>query len=587
MAAVSACRWTLCLTLAGPISRREILHVCPTETVEEVFDRAANAFAPKLIESLSFGFPPKKLHLSNQSIQEVGIGNQELITIRVSEASPKKVGNAKKRKTAAAADATVPIEVPRQKSQRAAAEKANASFADTIQAQDALLQLEKKGRPSPEKTVSGKSRKNTTVRFSADITEGRRLQDGAVVAPKRSNRRFRPEAPRNGSSDETDPSLALLGSLEERSTAARLMRKGWRKAVNDAFEQNRAVARVAAIPAKAIFTFPETIASEVDTVGQTLLVTYPKGLQGRGDYEERVDYLPRDVLVSVIAAIHPVNPDALRPANLALLSPRVFWSVAYHGMEYTSISEALQALQPDLDWTFLRRRRETLSAKARENLRQKEEVSQTSIDNWEAAAAAIESVEHAMEKVHALDRSQRQARNLQAIERRSVWKILTPVEEDLDELTACISGGPIAGYTAEALAKGLIGQCTVHNWRQLANAKTETLIQKLGVSDDESTRALVQNWIDRAQQETLDEIMVEICDGNVEAVELLRESARSGTPRDLAVWKSIAESLHSELQCNSAAAAIPDVNLLQKWCDQAQHALEQLEWLAWYTTPIA
>jgi cell fate (sporulation/competence/biofilm development) regulator YmcA (YheA/YmcA/DUF963 family) len=364
------------------------------------------------------------------------------------------------------------------------------------------------------------------------------------------------------------------------------MRKGWRKAVNDAFEQNRAVARVAAIPAKAIFTFPETIASEGD-MGQTLLVTYPKGLQGRGDYEERVDYLPRDVLVSVIAAIHPVNPDALRPANLALLSPRVFWSVAYHGMEYTSISEALQALQPDLDWTFLRRRRETLSAKARENLRQKEEVSQTSIDNWEAAAAAIESVEHAMEKVHALDRSQRQARNLQAIERRSVWKILTPVEEDLDELTACISGGPIAGYTAEALAKGLIGQCTVHNWRQLANAKTETLIQKLGVSDDESTRALVQNWIDRAQQETLDEIMVEICDGNVEAVELLRESARSGTPRDLAVWKSIAESLHSELQCNSAAAAIPDVNLLQKWCDQAQHALEQLEWLAWYTTPIA
>jgi cell fate (sporulation/competence/biofilm development) regulator YmcA (YheA/YmcA/DUF963 family) len=587
MAAVSACRWTLCLTLAGPISRREILHVCPTETVEEVFDRAANAFAPKLIESLSFGFPPKKLHSSNQSIQEVGIGNQELITIRVSEASPKKVGNAKKRKTAAAADATVPIEVPRQKSQRGAAEKANASFADTIQAQDALLQLEKKGRPSPKKTVSGKSRKNTTVRFSADITEGRRLQDGAVVAPKRSNRRFRPEAPRNGSSDETDPSLALLGSLEERSTAARLMRKGWRKAVNDAFEQNRAVARVAAIPAKAIFTFPETIASEVDTVGQTLLVTYPKGLQGRGDYEERVDYLPRDVLVSVIAAIHPVNPDALRPANLALLSPRVFWSVAYHGMEYTSISEALQALQPDLDWTFLRRRRETLSAKARENLRQKEEVSQTSIDNWEAAAAAIESVEHAMEKVHALDRSQRQARNLQAIERRSVWKILTPVEEDLDELTACISEGPIAGYTAEALAKGLIGQCIVHNWRQLANAKTETLIQKLGVSDDESTKALVQNWIDRAQQETLDEIMMEICDGNVEAVELLRESARSGTPKDLAVWKSIAESLHSELQCNSAAATIPDVNLLQKWCDQAQHALEQLEWLAWYTTPIA
>jgi hypothetical protein len=120
----------------------------------------------------------------------------------------------------------------------------------------------------------------------------------------------------------------------------------------------------------------------------------------------------------------------------------------------------------------------------------------------------------------------------------------------------------------------------------------------------------VESWLEHAQQQTIDEVMMEICDGRARAVRNLERRASSGTPKDLAVWECIPDSLHELLL---AAAAVegggggdsgnhdddgddddgaekedsaPSAETLVTWCRRARRAVEQLEWLRWYATPI-
>jgi hypothetical protein len=264
--------------------------------------------------------------------------------------------------------------------------------------------------------------------------------------------------------------VALLGALNGRdsSSGARLVRQGWRKAVLDAYEQNQATARLAAVAAACATSSSSSAATATAaaaaapgevaagavvqfqcwkpagdhsaslvavTVDESAILTedeqdndtaatrkatwqlevkYPKGVQGRGNFEERVDYISYAVLKSLIRSIYPVNAEALRPENLALVSPRVLWSLLFHWQRRrqsnnnnnssntnNAIHEALRTMHPDLDWSFLRRRKQQLSEKALENMRQQQEKSNSRSSansvgqDYEAAAAAILAVEHA------------------------------------------------------------------------------------------------------------------------------------------------------------------------------------------------
>jgi hypothetical protein len=554
----------------------------------------------------------------------------------------------------------------RPRSKRAAAVQATEAFPEVLKAQDALIQQQSSPKKrtksaaagsvattsSPAAAAAAKKAKPKATKFTAATTEGRRLQDGSVVAPTAPVSRRRRQRPNGPASSADDPGVALLGSLQDSNAAGRLMRKNWKQAVNSSYEQNQAVARLAAVANYNAASAGNVTMQRVhrdgrpvpdddnmpdDDTDYSLQVTYPKGIQGRGNYVDTVDYLPEAVLKSVVAAIHPA--DALRQENLALLSPRVFWSVLYHyhqnnnnhskagsnelepappptagstgtGAASVSVHAALQALHPDLDWSFLRRRKEQLSSKAQENLRQVEEASATKsgvkANDYEAAAAAIASVEQAMGELTAHDRSQRQARVRAAALRRlqgnavvdseNLWQIVTPDEMDEDELTECVkstgSGAIPEGTSVEILVQALMQKCQIPNWRVLANADAAALATKVQLPVDTVTA-----WIERAQQESVDEIIVEICQGNVDAVELLREAARSGTPKDLAAWRWIVDTLHEELvsyqeqqqhqDLKEETIALPDAETLQLWCDRAQHALVQIEWLNWYATPIA
>jgi hypothetical protein len=618
---------------------------------------------------LQHGFPPRVLDLvtlNNCSLREAGIQNQDRIDVTIlvvqketplspdtnadqGEESPKKRRKASKQFSSsesgpsAEAAGSTGAAAPRRK--RAAAAAAEASFADTLRQQDQILRSESRkspshaaGKKSKQKQQQQSPSQTASARFQASSTVGWRLEDGAQVAPrKRRQATGAAGAYRGGGSNDNDENdqagtmsreeagaLALLRAVDGNGSGggaasermSRLMRSNWRQAVNSAYEQNQAVARLAAIASGIVQMEVEGAAASLGAASEespagspaTLVVTYPKGVQGRGNYVDRVDFLPLDVLRSVVAAIHPQNPEALRGANLALLSPRVLWSLVYHarseretnadsssaeGRESAapvvaslSVETALQMVQPDLDWTFLRRRKEQLSEKARENLRQKRETQGPSrSDDWGAAAAAIESVENAMANLSALHRSQRATQCSQAASRRVAWTVMTPSEVDEDELRECI-GSSVPPRTAAQAIQALLRQ-GIHNWRELANADARRVREKLKIPN--LPEEAVQSWIDKAQDESIEEIMVEICGGSVAGVELLRE-ANSGTPRDLAMWEPIVPSLHSALsnavKLEMESDDVPPVEELRQWCGRAQRAMEQLPWIGMFSTPV-
>lgn len=659
--------WTLLLTLE---SQRKKIQLSPQATLADLYQAASSAYSSgsrkknAIAMSLQQALPPRRIlpNCNETSLQKAGLQANDRVIVTVASKtsstttttstttsttkSKKKTATAKKKKapapkkTAAAANndqdeyqqlqeeegggeettTTASTNTRRKRSQRAAAQRATESFADTMKQQDLLMAAAATTRPKKATTARRQSpARQQQPRFSA-TSAGRRLHDGAVLTPAKKRRKTsktttKATATTPSSSQPSDPALALLAATNEPTRGAQLMRAGWRQAVQDAFEQNKAVARVAAVTSgdyelRVLKDDSSSLSHQEDSVDMRLQVKFAKGVQGRGYFEETVEGLPRAVVQSVIQAIHPT--EALRPQNLALLSPRVFWSVLYHVTTHTTaaaaaaasavaantnstIEQALQELQPELDWSFLRRRKQQLSAKARENLRQQQQGNNEDGQDWEAAAAAMESVEVAMGDLQALERQSKQSRAAAAASNRmadteaDVFVIVTPNETDLDELEECCDcqNNSTSRNNAKEMAKALHGTCHIHNWRELANASALELASTLHV--DQET---VQGWIDAAQVRTVDELMVEICQGNIAAVQALA-AAKSATPKDLAVWRGIADVLREQLPTSSESAVAaaptttkPAIDDLEQWCQCAQQALEQLEWLNWYVTPV-
>lgn len=184
-----------------------------------------------------------------------------------------------------------------------------------------------------------------------------------------------------------------------------------------------------------------------------------------------------------------------------------------------------------------------------------------------------------------------------------MFTIETPDETDLDELQDCMRESAAVAVSDGAslsddrsleyrqLAQSLVYTCKVHNWRELANCSdTANVVETLKPKHAWLNEAVVQGWIDQAQLHSVEEIMVEICEGNASAVEILRDAANSGTPKDLSAWRGIAGALRELLleSTNNTAheTDVPSEEQLATWSDRAYQALNQLEWLDWYATPV-
>ncbi|GAX24151.1 hypothetical protein FisN_4Lh234 [Fistulifera solaris] len=587
--------WKLLLT-EGP--KRKEIQIQSSATLAELYEHSGNP-SIQLVRAL----PRKELPCCDKTtLLEAGLQSQDRILVVPKEANNKSSSKSKEKPKAEkhkglddeceeavfsdADESDIASPMRREGSKRAAAQVASASFSEMNRLIDEREQISTK-RPkastnNARKMNQNKAKTNSTPRrnphFAAASTTGRRLEDGVVLNAKHPRRSIKQQF------NTDDPAAGLLDALNSsnNSKGALLMRSRWRQAVNDAFEQNKAMSRIAALTSGKWNTLLEN---------DRLRVTFSKGVQGRGDFEEQVDEISEEVLQSLVAAIHRANPEALRPQNIAILSPRVFWSVAHHycsslETKQIDLGQALQVLQPDLDWSFLRRRKEHLSAKAIENLRQKQS-GDASTDDWQAAAEAIESVEQAMDNLQAFERQSRSTRFANAVAARidsAPYVVVTPSDPDLDELKECVSENENTACEADHYATCLL-EAGIHNWRELANCNAECLVQTLMTATGDAIGAeIIQSWIDAAQSQTVDEIMVEICEGNVEAAQAFSEFANSGTPKDLAAWRGITDELQRVLKQGFQACESPEV--IERWCVRAQQAIDQLEWLDEFVTPL-
>ena len=327
-----------------------------------------------------------------------------------------------------------------------------------------------------------------------------------------------------------------------------------------------------------------------------LKVEYSKGLEGRGMWEETVDYIPRDALEAVITAIHQndAEREMLKANTLAQVSPRVFWSLVWLFREDESVNtveECLQSLLPDLDWSFQTKRKKTLSAKAQENLRQEQSEQENADDNLEAAQEAVQAVEDAMEQLSEFDASQRRERaaraamsrhdtgtNGETVMAETLWRLITPTEEDDEELEECIATNVDSQNEVKRLIS-ILHSLDIHNWRQLANADDVAISNATNIPQNQ-----VEKWMDHAQAQSVEEMIVEVCDNRVDVVQVLRDEARTGTVKDLANWKNMPDLLYSSAP--SLSTMNVQVSDVRTWCQRAQNVMNEYEWVQWYATPV-
>jgi predicted flap endonuclease-1-like 5' DNA nuclease len=576
-------QFSICLTANG--EKRQVVNVNSESCVSSLFDLASEIYGRKC-EDLKCGFPPKSMDPSIP-IHSILNKNDRVTVILETPIDDENLNTSKKMKQIITKNNTLeenPQLHQSRKSQRVAARAATESFSEVIRAQDKILKDQmkvnkRKRQNTKEKdsilssTSQKKSSLSSSSRNFAKLSSGRRLVDGEVeLRPDSSMRRSGPKW-----KSTEDVSVALLNALESGGggKVGRVLRGAMKSAVSQQYDLNRAVARVSAVLAG-------SYRIDVDPTSKCLMVRFDKGLEGRGQLEENVDAIPREALELVLKGIHASDQESLRATTLAQLSPRVFWSLLHETSQKRSTDDALQELLPDLDWSFLKRRKLTLSEKAIENLRQANQSSDQSEADLEAAAEAIQAVENAMDNLHQYDQMQRRSRSATAAlarlghqpeskKRFHAWKLVTPSEVDEDELRDCTGGN--SEYASSLL---LLGFC---NWRQLANAKSNDVAGKLELNEE-----LVESWIDLAQGESIKEIIVEICDNRLDVVEILIDQANSGTPKDLANWRHMPDMLlETASELKMLQVTLDDVTT---WCERAHNVVEENSWISWYATPV-
>ena len=546
---------------------------------------------------------------------------------------------------------------------REAAISASNNFSQIIEAQNKILQAEKKKSKKTKKIDSTKtnSSKNSNrfdksrdtpqpLSHSDSIaskklskTVGRKLSDGSHVTPKipRFNSKGKSSSTNLTFKDETDVATRLLSSIETGGNGkiGSFLRGAMRNAVTKSYESSRAYTRISAIQSRQYNIFSKQniqllgTTAENENEGRPSLgiftVQYSKGKVSneRGLHEEDFQLISMKTLKSVIRAVYMDSDpeeggkEMLRSRNMAQLSPRVLWSIVYHTMYIPSqqkgqndkyardIEEGLQILLPDLDWKYLRKRKQILSEKAKENLRQKESIENQDDDNEviEKGMEIIDAVEAAMmavskeDKLVTRNKIAKAALSRSKIEDTSLedqnpdnWELITPIDVDWDELVECICDGcDLDCKNAITIAKGLENHCTIRNWRELANGNA-TLIQnqlEMQIRDIQISTENIESWIDSAQRRSIDEIMIDICDDKTDVVFALCEKVNVGTPKDLALWEPITdlllEEIHKQMNDNEKLTLNINEENVKLWCRRSKSLLKTIDWLNWYATPIA
>ena len=630
-----------------------VVTIAPQMSMGELLETAYQLFGVPVGKNYEVdiyaGFPPKALDLSDAGskaslVSANGIRGGDAIVVRIEKITKnKKTSNGSngqatsssrgnKRSLSQVSSTTVVSSSSNSSSsplrpQRASAKAASDSFKGVIKAQDKMMKETNQKKKSSNSTKSEPTAAQIAARKKAAearvaaansrklaaLPGGRTLTDdgpppaAASSSPQRSRKSAKSLFSGLGSED--DISFALISSLDGgNGKVSKVLRSSMRKTVEKSYETSKAVVRNTAITSRKAEFLQSTSKTEqtMNSMG-TVTVKYPKSVEGRGFYEEQVHIITPIMLKAVVKAVYddhneddPEGESAsgremLKPQNMALLSPRVFWSLWYHYQDKCSnIEEALAILLPDLNWSFLHQRSRRLTEKAKENLRQeqaKTEDNKSSTHNANVGIAAIQEVERAMENMHDdIVISARERAAQAALDRfdggdNSVdsWELCTPSDEDIDEIKECLadSNEKFTDDDMTKVADIMIKELSIRNWRELANAKVAFVKNCLVSHNIEMSDEVLEAAISSAQLKSLDEIMLEIIDSNQDLYEVLH-AMNSATPHDLSLW-SDASSLIIEEAPSKVNVSESD---LKKYCTRALKALKSLEWLELYKTGI-
>lgn len=252
------------------------------------------------------------------------------------------------------------------------------------------------------------------------------------------------------------------------------------------------------------------------------------------------------------------NVFKLRPLFVAGI-PSYFWSLVHHCSNsslsvHMSVDEMLKNMQPGLDWSHLERggRSRTLSAKARENRRQE----------LEAKGGKNESVASGVD-----------------------WELDTPSHEDKEGLVDCIGRGELVDEFISILVSGS-QQLECKNPMQLANA--DPLVLFTNLSNECRKKKIpppelssVTEWVDAAQEVALEEIMLEIVNGDEEVLNCLH-SIGAASPWDLTCYGEESDFLAQKMVEMGLAEEVNE--LVISWTSRAQIALTLCPWLVEFSS---
>jgi hypothetical protein len=623
------------------IKPHRILTVAPLMTLSDLMDTAVDCFqipVQKYGVDLYYGFPPKRINIDtigSECLVSKFVHGGESVTCQI--VSKMKSEVAERTETVSSVNRSTPSEtdpntvdnLPR--TQRNAFKAASESFQTIIAEQNRVLkeknatqktkqppsaaQLAARKKMLEARAAAANSRKLANLSGGRTLNEQESMTSPVNDSPTQIRRNPKASSLFSNLSSEEDISFALISSMKggSGSKVSKVLRSAMRKSIQKSYEVSRAVVRNSAVASESGVTFlPCQSEENVNNDTGTVLVKYSKGIEGTGFYEEKCHIISIEMLKAVIESVYnddtkdeedviPSGREMLKPSNMALLSPRVFWSLWYHYKDCSSnLEEALEKLLPDLNWKFLYHRSRQLSEKAKENLLQEKQKNgiASSFDH-NAGIQAIKAVEESMENLYdktVIDARERAAqaalarvrKNEEPIEDYVLWNLETPTETDEDELRDCIDScnHGLTDIEIEVCVKAFIN-AGIHNWRILANSSTHDVVEIIELCKIKIEESIIAMWISDAQSRSIDEIMLEILDGDLNLFEILRDEASSGTPQDLSLWQEAPSVLFEIVPslCSSELNITEDKMVM--YCTKAKKAINSLVWLSDYSTSIS
>ncbi|GBG27830.1 Hypothetical Protein FCC1311_040532 [Hondaea fermentalgiana] len=356
-----------------------------------------------------------------------------------------------------------------------------------------------------------------------------------------------------------------------RDNVSVFLRKATRGFMNDAHARRDAIDRyAAALAGKFEVVRPErgnaSNGSSNEARAEFVSIRYApeKGSKWKQD---SVKLLSRTILQVTVRYVLTVDDqdcaeaarEKMRPRELALHSPNVFWSLAVVSAEEaqqqdheggeTSLEDALRRLCPDLDWEFLSARRRDKSAKAI----QAEETAQKLQLEKERRKAEAE------ERKRKRSAAQQARQNMGAGEKR---QRRLQQQADLTALKGVFDNDA-------ALVRSIKMGLNLSTVLELAAVPEGSLLRVARKAQPEATPAQASTWLHRAKTEAAATSFADIL-GNDEAVAAaLRDKCGVTTPHDL---ERLRIPGRTELAVEMTGKSEAEV---RSWRDRAAELLEK------------